>query len=386
MAEVRAQADRFATSDGKVWQPVAVGMDLSIARCRLLLSIIALIAVYVDPTQPNLLPWLALGGGGFKIDPRVLAVMGGHICYSIFVYWSFARGLVSSRRLANVTSWADVAFGAVIVVFTEGTSSPFWAYFVFAVIAAGAHGGFRRSIAVTTASVAIYLSLILIAWSGDANVYIVRPVYLAVVGYLTAYLGHQRLILQDEVHRLESARERNRIARALHDGCVQTVGGVALTLESCKHLVRSGRTAEAETRISELQASMDREYDELRSYVRELAEVDTSEGAVEPSVETRVEVQAEFGGSPALVENVLSIVREAVANVRRHAGAHQAAVSVRRAGGQVVIAVDDDGVGFADPARLPWSMASRVNEAGGHIEVAHDERPGAHLRLAVPEE
>jgi signal transduction histidine kinase len=378
--------DRFAASDGRVWQPVTVDMEPSIARCRVLLSVITLIAVYVDPTEPTLLPWLNLGGGGFAIDPQVLAVMGGHLCYSGLVYYVLARGLVPPKRLANVTTWADVAFGAVIVAFTEGTSSPFWAYFVFAVIASGAHGGFRRSIAVTIVSVGIYLSLIVFAWSGDTNVYIVRPVYLAVVGYLTAYLGQQRSSLQDEVHRLESARERNRIARALHDGCVQTVGGVTLTLESCKQLVRTGRTVEAEARLTELQASMDREYDELRGYVRQLAEVEPSEAQAEPSADTRVQVRADFGGSPAMVENVLSIVREAVANVRRHARARQAAVSVRAADGQVVIAVDDDGVGFADPERLPWSMSSRVNEVGGLIEVARDQRPGAHLRLAVPED
>jgi signal transduction histidine kinase len=378
--------ERFAASEGEVWRPVALDMEPSIARCRVLLSIIALIAVYIDPTEPSLLPWLNLGGGRFAIDPKVLAVMGGHLCYSGLVYYVVTRGLVRPQRLANVTTWADVAFGAAIVAFTEGTSSPFWAYFVFAVIASGTHGGFRRSMAVTTVSVGIYLSLILFAWSGHANVYIVRPVYLAVVGYLTAYLGQQRSSLQDEVYRLESARERNRIARALHDGCVQTIGGVTLTVESCKQLVRAGRVAEAEARLTELQASMDREHDELRSYVRQLADIEPSEAQAGGSVDTRVRVRADFGGSAGMVENVLNIVREAVANVRRHARASEAEVSVRTADGQVLIAVDDDGVGFENPGRLPWSMSSRVNEVGGLIEVARDQRPGAHLRLAVPEE
>jgi signal transduction histidine kinase len=385
MAVVRPEEERFAGPDGRVWQPVAIHMEPTIARCRLLLSVIALIAVYVDPTEPTLMPWLNLSSGRFTIDPHVLGVMGGHLLYSAIIYYVLVRGLIPPPRLANITTWADVAFGAAIVVFTEGTSSPFWAYFVFAVIASGAHGGFRRSLAVTVVSVTIYLSLILFAWSGEANVFIVRPVYLAVVGYLTAYLGRERLGLQDEVHRLESARERNRIARALHDGCVQTVGAVTLTLEGVKELMRTGRAAEAETRLTELQASMDREYDELRSYVRRLAEVEPSERAAEPTRDTRVEVQAEFGGSAVMVENVLNIVREAVANVRRHAGAQKAAVSVRVADGQVLIAVDDDGVGFPDPERLPWSMSSRVNEAGGLIEVARDQRPGAHIRLALPE-
>ncbi|TMA46243.1 MAG: hypothetical protein E6J83_06905 [Deltaproteobacteria bacterium] len=71
----------------------------------------------------------------------------------------------------------------------------------------------------------------------------VRPVYLAVVGYLTAYLAQARLSLETQVLKLETAKERNRIARALHDGCVQTLGGINLTLEnlSAAHFRRPRR-------------------------------------------------------------------------------------------------------------------------------------------------
>src|SRR2546422_189748 len=183
--------------------------------------------------------------GGFAIAPYALAVLSAPLLSSLTVCQVVTRGLVSRRRLATITAWCDVLFGAAIVVFTEGTSSPFWAFFVFAVFAAGTHGGFRRSMAVTTVSVGAYLSLILVAWHGQANFYIMRPVYLAVVGYLTAYLGQQRLSLQAQVHQLRAARERNRIARALHDGCVQTLAGINLTLESCQELLRADRGDEA---------------------------------------------------------------------------------------------------------------------------------------------
>src|SRR5262249_45250768 len=157
-----------------------------------------------------------------------------------------------------------------IVLFTEGTSSPFWAFFAFAVIAAGMHGSMRRGLAVTTVSVVSYLSLILIAWHGQTNIYIMRPLYLAIMGYLTAYLGQARLTLETEVHRLDAVKERNRIARALHDGCVQTLGGVNLMLEGCQSLVRGGRQGEALAMLGELQRSITREHDELRGYVRAL--------------------------------------------------------------------------------------------------------------------
>jgi signal transduction histidine kinase len=362
------------------------GFEPLVARCRLILSVIALIAVYIDPTEPTLLPWLHLTSGAFQIDPWAFGVMGGHLVYSLTVYALLARGIVAPLRLARFTTWADVIFGAVIVMFTEGTSSPFWAFFVFAVIAAGTHGGLRRSLAVTTASVASYMSLILIAWHGDTNLYLMRPVYLAVVGYLTAFLGQRRLTLETEVHHLEATRERNQIARALHDGCVQTLGGTNLSLQSCRELVRTGRTDEALAILGELQHNIAREYDELRAWVRELAEVEPAQAPIRPQPQaTRFTVSVELSGTAGLVEHVLQIVREAVTNVKRHARARSAVVNVRTTDGQVFIAIDDDGQGFTDPEQVPWSISSRVQEAGGELRIARDARPGAHLRLALPE-
>lgn len=366
-------------------KPIVLTMEESIARCRLVLSLIAIVAVYIDPTQPTI-PWLDLRGGEFEIDPYTLTVMTMHLVYSLVIYYALARDLVPPKRLASFTIVADVAFGAAIVVCTEGISSPFGAFFVFAVITASCHGGYRRSIGVTTISVGIYLALILLAWKGEmVNFYIMRPVYLAIVGYLAAYLGEQRLGLEAEVHQLESVKARNRIARALHNGCVQTLAGVNLTLESCQQLLRAGRQQEALVALRQLQGSITHEHDELRTYVRELAEVEPSAPVASPTGDTRFVVTADFAGSAAFVDQVLQIPREAVTNVKRHAGARAASISVRAADAQVYIAVDDDGVGFADPDRVPWSMSSRVSDVGGVIRVARDARQGAHLRLALPE-
>jgi signal transduction histidine kinase len=366
--------------------PTPSGLEPHVARCRLILSVIALIAVYIDPTEPTLMPWAHPTSGAFNIDPYALLVMASHLLYSISIYALLVRGLVAPARLATFTTWADVIFGALIVLFTEGTSSPFWPFFVFAVIAAGVQGGLRRSMAVTTVSVASYLSLILIAWHGQTNFYLMRPFYLAIVGYLTAYLGQQRLNLQSEVHQLETTRERNRIARALHDGSVQTLGGTNLGLQTCRELIRAGRNDEALSMAGELQRSIAREYDELRAWVRELAEVEPAQAPIRPQpLDTRFSVSLEFAGSAGLVEHVLQIVREAVANVKRHAHARTAVINVRTTDGQVFIAIDDDGRGFANPEQVPWSISSRVQEAGGELRIARDARPGAHLRLALPE-
>jgi len=363
-----------------------VGTDFraKVARCRLLLAMIAIVAVYVDPTEPVGMFGLQLSGGQFVIDPYTLAVLCTYLVYAIAVYVIISRELMDRYRLAVLTAWTDVLLGAAIVIVTEGTSSPFWAFFVFAVIAAGAEGGLRRSVIVTTTSVAIYLSLIVIAWHGDTNVYITRPVYLAVVGYLTAYLGEERLNLETHVHNLESTKERVRIARALHDGCVQTLGGINLTLQTCQEMIREGRSTDALNGLADLQTNINREHDELRAYVRDLAEVRVTGSSRGRTMETRFFVSADFAGTATLVDQVLQLMREAVTNVTRHAQASSAVVSIRSADSHLFITIDDDGVGFPDQTPTPWSIASRVADAGGSLRISTGEGPGAHLRVAIP--
>jgi hypothetical protein len=43
-----------------------------------------------------------------------------------------------------VSTWGDVLFAAAIAFVTEGTNSPFYVYFLFAVLAAGLRGTFLR--------------------------------------------------------------------------------------------------------------------------------------------------------------------------------------------------------------------------------------------------
>jgi signal transduction histidine kinase len=51
----------------------------------------------------------------------------------------------------------------------------------------------------------------------------------------------------------------------------------------------------------------------------------------------------------------------------------------------VVIAIDDDGVGFPADAGPPWSIVSRVRELDGWVRVARDAGPGGHLMAALPQ-
>ena len=51
------------------------------------------------------------------------------------------------------------------------------------------------------------------------------------------------MVLESRIRELESASQRERIARSLHDGYMQALAGVNLRLETCRELLRRGRHA-----------------------------------------------------------------------------------------------------------------------------------------------
>jgi len=371
-----------AFQEGRAMSQDMLDIERKVARCRILLSLFAMAAIYADPVVPILLPDVRFEGATFRVGAQALTVLGAYLGYSLAVYGSLVIGLVP-RGIVAITTWADILFGALIALSTQGAASPFYVFFAFAVIGAGVRGGFRFAMIVTAVSVWLYMSLILVSGPGATQlpVLILRPAYLAIVGYLVAYLGRLRLNLEAKLAALERAKERSEIARALHDGCVQTLAGTNLTLGSCQELVKRGRDGEAVATLEELQKNITREYDGLRTYIRELADHETATPSFD--FDTRFAVKAEFAGAGPLVEHVLQILLEGVRNIRRHAFARSASIEARVEGPELHIQIDDDGLGFPDGAVAPWSISSRVDQIGGQLQMARDKRAGAHLNIAL---
>src|SRR5882724_2946452 len=201
-------------------------VERNIAQCRVILSVAAFVAVYIDPTRPTLMRWMPLTGGPFTLDPHALATMLSHLAYSIAIYLVASRQTGAPRQLAIVSTWADVLFGALIALMTEGANSPYYVFFAFAVLAAGFRAGMRLTLMVTAASVALYVSLLLVSRPEGLSFYIMRPAYLAITGYMIGYLGEQRLILQARLQEFEAITAREQIARSLHDEYVQALAAV----------------------------------------------------------------------------------------------------------------------------------------------------------------
>jgi signal transduction histidine kinase len=359
-------------------------MERSIARCRVFLSLTAILAIYIDPTAPALTRWLPLTGGPFVINRYCVTILLGHLTYSLALAWAQERSLVSPARLATIATCADVFFGAAIALVTESETSIFYVFFAFAVLTVGLRSGLRAALTVTAASIGFYMLLTVTSAPENPHFYVMRAAYLGMTGYLVGYLGQERLNQEVRLRAIEGNIQRERIARSLHDGYAQALAGVNLRLESCQELFRRGQQADAVAELAELQSGVKHEYDELRAYIRSLVEREDTPAPVDLHDATRFSVHADFGGSASFVEHVLHIMLEGIRNVRRHARARSAVISARTVAGELVLAIDDDGVGFPDGTEPPWSIASRVSEFGGELVLGKNGQPGGHLLIQLP--
>jgi signal transduction histidine kinase len=350
-------------------------IERNIAQCRILLSIAAPLAVYLDPTEP-ILRVMELSGAAFFIDPRVLAVMLAHLGYSIFVSAVLRTGRASLSQIVTVSNCGDVLFGALIAMVTEGTNSPFYVYFLFAVLVAGLRGTRRAALVVTLTSLALYLGLIVVVRPDGVGFYLTRVVYLGITGYLVGFLGSERRELDTSLQG---------VTRSLHDGYAQSLAGVNLRLESCQELIRRGRSDLALTELGELQRAVTREYDDLRAFVRSLQGRTPAPARRTGGEDTRFAIDAEFEGPLPIVEHAMQIMLEGARNVSRHASARSARIRAGLVDRRLVIEIDDDGVGFPRGAGMPWTIASRAAEVGGRVRVDDGARgSGARVLVELP--
>ena len=350
--------------------------DLAIGRARIFVSLIALLSIYIDPTN----------GGFLGIEPYALCILLVHLGYSILIYTALQK-TSEHHALATISVPLDVFFATALAFFTEGRpTSPAFVFFVFAIVAAGFRFNPRTCLGVTVFSVTLYFMAISFASHFVSNLYMMRAAYLAITGYVIGFFADQREKFEARVHDLESAAERQAIARDLHDGYVQALAGINLRLGACERWLDQNQPSKASAEVKGIQVEVTREFDEVRKYVHSLTNTqyiaaDLSARAVD---QTRFEVSANFAATATLVEHALQIVLEGMRNARQHGKSRLVIASVLGLDDTIRITIDDDGIGFAEPATPPWSIASRVAEVRGQLRMIATGESGAHLQIDLP--
>jgi signal transduction histidine kinase len=208
-------------------------------------------------------------------------------------------------------------------------------------------------------------------------------------------------------HEAGRLAERQRLAADIHDTLAQGFTSVLMLIQAAqadldtsqqrvaRHLDLAARTArenlaEARTLVADL-APAQLDGSTLPDALRRLSK---EPGLAGPPGTTPVP-PVDFGVSgaprplPMATEVVLlRVCQEALANVRKHAGAHSATVCLGYEPDAIRLEVSDDGAGF-DPARVNGGyglrgMRTRVAEAGGTLTVRSAPGAGTHVSATVP--
>lgn len=202
-------------------------------------------------------------------------------------------------------------------------------------------------------------------------------------------------------HRAAVLAERDRIARELHDSLAQALAATHLRLRALVggHPLDPHTSAE----LTDIADGCSEAYTDvreaiwgLRESLRDHALLDAlarhvDDFARRTGVDARLEVDGDVRVELAVPaqEQVVRIVQEALANVRKHAAARRVRVSLGVHGVAVVLRVEDDGRGF-DPRARPEGhyglrvMAERAALVGGRLSVASAHGRGTRIELTVP--
>ncbi len=179
----------------------------------------------------------------------------------------------------------------------------------------------------------------------------------------------------DRAQRLAVERERNRIARDIHDTVAQSLFGIVFSLEACIAMLPA-QAESVQRELVELRDLASNVRQQVRRSIFDLwpqelvlerfkADLGQHAAQVGSSNSFRVDfdMQAEFDELPAEVRQALyQVAQEALTNAAKHAGVDSAQVCLSLEKDQVLLSVQDEGCGF-DPA-LSLSRKSKSDRFG----------------------
>jgi signal transduction histidine kinase len=187
---------------------------------------------------------------------------------------------------------------------------------------------------------------------------------------------------------------RRKIERDLHDGAQQRLVALALDVRMARGRVESD-PASAGPYLERLGEELSAASDELRELARGIHPAVLTERGLEPALQALlarapVPVTLEADSEARLPGPVESaayfVVSEALANVAKYAQATQASVTVRHLNGQVMVEIEDDGVGGADAARGSGlrGLQDRLSALDGTLSLDSPPGRGTRLRAEIP--
>jgi signal transduction histidine kinase len=193
--------------------------------------------------------------------------------------------------------------------------------------------------------------------------------------------------MHDQLKRLAVVAERERISQDLHDGIIQSLYAVGLTLEDLDELMVDD-PSEASARVDQAIDSIHGTIRDIRSFIvglgPEYLQGSSVAGVLAALAEEVrathiIDVRLDLSSSVELdaerTTQLMHLAREALSNVVRHAGATRITIQLGGDPGGLSLKIADDGRGF-DLAQVPTrghrgllNMRGRAESLGGTLEI-----------------
>ena len=362
------------------------------------------------------LPFAAAGlAGGLLFAPRAtpwaLAPLGVYLVFSLLVPLKKQSG----GAFALLVLFADVVFFLVLV--RAGIGSAIWLpalYYLY--LLAEAVFIYRPP----EVLVAVVVSAIFCVAVQSQNVFPIRRTAV-VMGALAYAFAVYKKRLESRMEELaqearetnEEARrarevERQRIASDFHDGPLQSFISLQMRLEILRKILERDFGAGMDD-LKDLRGLAQQQVKELRAFVRSMRPPDVQGANLYASARRICESFQKESGIPVsfvggegplkfpeeMASEVIQMLREALHNVLKHAGATRVAVSLERVAKTLELTVDDNGGGFhfsgvytLDELELlrlgPASFKRRARTLNAEMTLESRPGRGAGLKLRVP--
>ena len=244
---------------------------------------------------------------------------------------------------------------------------------------------------------ALYGALVLIVYRADR---ILRAQYLEGV--------RAEGELRQQQRSLATYRERERLARELHDSLGQVLGYVKMQSQAAIELYQRGDQEQGLSHLQRLIDSVQSAHVDVREYIMNLQTSVSEDQDFVSALESHLNKFSHFSDihtrlvkltpthsvelQPAEEAQLMRIVQEALTNVRKHAQASQATVTVEDSNDALRIIVADNGRGFSDTKVDALNgyhvglkiMRERAAVIGGKIDVESGRNHGTQVIVTLP--
>ena len=223
--------------------------------------------------------------------------------------------------------------------------------------------------------------------------------------YAAAAIQNARV--HENAQRLAVLEERERIGMDLHDGIIQAIYGLGLSLENALHSLNEEKedASDAKVQVQGVIDGLNQVIRDLRSYILDLKPRQMGEDGLvggvnrliaEFKVNSFVDVslvspgkwQKDLPESHALA--LFHLCQEALANTAKHAKAKKVVISLWKTKDRALIEIRDDGIGFDMDAINQnighglANMQTRVQSVGGDVEISSRRNEGTTILAWVP--